>query len=98
MAIHIFNQLLSSNSQKLVEHRKCEKLAIIELVEYLLTKEDIEFVLLGLIQNDYLEGHFGWFCQLIGGNYYSSVLQLLQAEKMVSTEVSCRLWIQYVRN
>ena len=49
-------------------------LAIIELVEHLLTKEDIEFVLLGLIQSDYLEGCFGWFCQLNGGNYYASAL------------------------
>ena len=58
-------------------------LAIIELVEYLLTKEDIEFVPLELIQSDYLEGRYGWFRLLNGGNYYASVLQFLQAEKTI---------------
>ena len=57
---------------------------MIELVHYLLsTKNDIDFVLLGLIQSDFLEGRFGWYRQLNGGNYYASVLQFLQAEKTI---------------
>ena len=76
---------------------KHSTLAIIELVEYLLTKENIEFVLLGLIQSDYLQCRFGWFRQLNDGNYYAKVLQFLQAEKRFA-EVSYRIWIQYVRN
>ena len=59
-------------------------LAMIELVQYLLnTKNEINFVLLGLIQSDFLEGRFGWYRQLNGGNYYASVLQFLQAEKTI---------------
>ena len=57
---------------------------MIELVQYLLnTKNEINFVLLGLIQSDFLEGRFGWHHQLNGGNYYASVLQFLQAEKTI---------------
>ena len=40
-------------------------LAMVELVYYFLsTKNDIDFVLLRLIQSDYLEGHFGWYRRL----------------------------------
>ena len=41
------------------------------------------FILLGMIQQDCLEGRFGWWRQLSGGNYYNSVLQFLQAEKTI---------------
>ena len=63
---------------------KHTSLAVIELVQYLLnTKNEINFVLLGLIHSDFLEGLFGWYRQLNGGNYYASVLQFLQAEKTI---------------
>ena len=31
----------------------------------------------------FLEGRFGWWRQLYGGNYYNSVIQFLQAEKTI---------------
>ena len=55
-----------------------------ELCSYLLENvEGVEYVLLGFLQQDYLEGRFGWYRQLSGGNYYCSVLQFLQAEKTI---------------
>ena len=59
-------------------------MATIDLCNYLLDeKNDIVYVLLGLIQSDFLEGRFGWYRQLSGANYYNSVLQFLQAEKTI---------------
>ena len=55
-----------------------------DLCSYLLENvEGVEYVLLGFLQQDYLEGRFGWYRQLSGGNYYCSVLQFLQAEKTI---------------
>ena len=52
---------------------------IVELVKYLFKVEtDIEYILLGQIQSDYIDGPFGFYRQLNGGNYYASVLQFLQ--------------------
>jgi len=58
-------------------------MGMIGLVKYLLTKDEIDFVLPGLVQSDFIEGRFGWYRQLNGGNYYASVLQFLQAEKTI---------------
>ena len=69
---------------ELVQYLLNTTLAVIELVQYLLNpKNEINFVLLGLIQSDFLEGRFGRYRQLNGGNYYASVLQFLQAEKTI---------------
>ena len=58
--------------------------ATIELSNYLLDeKDEIVYILLGLIQSDYLEGRFGWYRQLSGANYYNSVLQFIQTEKSI---------------
>ena len=43
----------------------------------------LDFILLGNICSDYLEGRFGWYRQLCGANYYNSVTQFLQAEKTI---------------
>ena len=51
--------------------------------ERLLEETKEMFVLLWLIQSDYVEGRFGWFRQLNDGNYYASVLICLQAEKTI---------------
>ena len=56
---------------------------LIHVANYLLDKKNIEYVLFGAIQSDYLEGRFGWYRQLCGGNYFNSVLQFLQAEKNI---------------
>ena len=56
--------------------------AVKELCEFLLECDNgIEYILLGFLQQDYLEGRFGWYRQLAGGNYFCAVLQFLQAEK-----------------
>ena len=44
---------------------------------------DFAYVLLGMIQSDIIEGRFGWYRQLSGGNYYVSVRQILEAEKKI---------------
>ena len=36
-------------------------MGMIELIKYLLTKDEIRFVLPGLIQSDFIEGRFGWY-------------------------------------
>ena len=53
------------------------------LTEYLTKEIGLEYVLLGKIQQDFIEGRFGWYRQLCGGNYYNSVPQFLQAEKII---------------
>ena len=55
---------------------------IIPLVHYLFKRyPSMQTSILGNIESDYMEGRFGWW-QLCGGNYYNSVTQFLQAEKM----------------
>ena len=62
--------------------RSCD--AILELVPYIFEKyPQLDFILLGNICSDFLEGRFGWYRQLCGGNYYNAVLQFLQAEKTI---------------
>ena len=53
------------------------------LIDYLLDECNIEYVLSGHIQSDFLESRFGWYRQLCGANYYNSVLQFMQAEKTI---------------
>ena len=57
--------------------------AIPRLLNYLLDKTHMQFILTGHIQSDFLESRFGWYRQLCGANYYNSVLQFLQAEKTI---------------
>ena len=49
-----------------------------DLCEYLIQNDnDIGYVLLGLLQQDFLESRFGWWRQLTGGNYFAQVIQFL---------------------
>ena len=58
--------------------------AVISLVHYLFERyENLEFILLGNILSDFLEGRFGWWRQMCGGNYYNSVIKFLQSEKTI---------------
>ena len=57
--------------------------ALPEAALYILRERELDYLLLGLIQSDYLEGRFGWYRQLCGANYFNSVLQFLQAEKKI---------------
>lgn len=59
-------------------------LVLADLAEHLL-RHDFQFVLLGKISSDQIEGRFGWYRQLCGGNFFISVNQLLQGEKRIRT-------------
>ena len=48
-----------------------------------LEEKGFEYVLLGLINSDYIERRFGWYRQLGGANYYLSVRQFLESEKKI---------------
>ena len=55
------------------------------LAEYLLTKRvhGVEYVLLGKIQSDGIENHFGHLRKLSGGNYWLSVRQFFENEAVI---------------
>lgn len=57
-----------------------------EIARYILTRDGIEFVLLGKCQADQIEGRFGWFRQLSGVNYYISCRQLLESDKFIEAK------------
>ena len=50
---------------------------------YLLEEKGFEYVLLGKINSDKLEGRFGWWRQLAGANYFMAVRQILESEKKI---------------
>ena len=54
-----------------------------DLSTYLLDVKGLDYVLLGHISSDYIEGRFSWYCQSSGANYNISVLQILQSEKTI---------------
>jgi len=53
------------------------------LCKFLISKRDFEFVLLGKIQSDKIEGRFGKFRQMVGGNLYTSVRQFVEADRTI---------------
>ena len=57
--------------------------AIPELVKYLNAQHQIDCVLPGKLLSDPIEGRFGWYRQVHGGNFYVSVKQILLAEKKI---------------
>jgi hypothetical protein len=57
---------------------------ICNVPSYLKHKRNVlNFVMLGMFQNDPIERRFGWYRQLGGGNYYVSIRQVLEAEKSI---------------
>ena len=52
------------------------------MAEHLLLREDVSFVLLDKLTSDPLEGRFGWYRQLAGGNFFISVRQLTGEKKI----------------
>ena len=58
---------------------------LIDLPNYLLDEKNLDFILLGFLQSDALEGRFGWYRQSSGANYHISVLQVVQSEKVIRT-------------
>jgi len=59
--------------------------AIVGLAKYLLNSCGFNYVLLGKIQSDTIEGRFGHIRQLSGANYYISMRQLLENDKKLRT-------------
>lgn len=57
--------------------------AMIELALHLISKHDFQYVLPGKFTSDPIEGRFGWYRQVNGGNFYMSILQLFHAEKKI---------------
>ena len=55
--------------------------AVLDAVEYLQKKHDFSYVLPGKFLSDPIEGRFGWYRQIHGGNFYISIRQIMQAEK-----------------
>lgn len=55
--------------------------ALADLAAYLLKKHSFEYVLLGKMQSDPLEGRFGIYRQVNGASFFISVRQALLAEK-----------------
>ena len=58
---------------------------LVNLTRYLLEKYNdiLNFLLLGKIQSDRIEAHFGHLRKLAGGNYWASVRQFVENEAMI---------------
>ena len=64
---------------------------LVGLAKYLLRQCDLEYVLLGKIQSDRLEGHFGHLRKLAGGNFWASSRQFFEGEAIV--RVKSLIWL-----
>ena len=54
-----------------------------QLINYLFDEIFLEYILTGHVSSDFNGGRFGCYRQLLGANYYNSVLQFLQIEKTI---------------
>ena len=59
--------------------------AVPELAHYLTKKFKFQYVLPGKFSSDPIEGRFGWYRQVNGGNFFMSLKQVLEAEKKIRT-------------
>ena len=57
--------------------------AIPDLAMYLQEKHGFSYLLTGKLTSDPIEGRFGWYRQVNGGNYFMCVKQLIQAENKI---------------
>ena len=57
--------------------------AMMALASHLILERGFTYVLPGKFTSDPIEGRFGWYRQVNGGNFYMSILQLFQAEKKI---------------
>ena len=71
------------NTSQLVCHNKhLMQLSVLAKPSYLFERyPNLNYILLGNVSSDFLEGRFGWWRQLCGGTFYNSVTQFLQVEK-----------------
>lgn len=72
------NGKLSTHTQFSLTHT-CK--AFIDMCNYLLIDLKFDYVLLGKFQTDNLEGRFGQYRLMSGGNYHISVTQVLESER-----------------
>ena len=79
-------------------------MAMIALASHLISEHGFKYVLSGKFNSDPIEGRFGWYRHVNGGNCYKSILQLFQAEKKIrclsllqqmSLHLMC--WFEYQR-
>lgn len=65
---------------------------LVGLAKHLLDNynEEVEYVLLGKVQSDSIEGHFGHLRKLAGSNYWASVRQFMEGETVI--RVSSLIW------
>lgn len=64
---------------------------LVGLSKYLLQECDLEYVLLGKIQSDRIEGHFGHLRKLAGGNFWASPRQFTEGEAIIRAK--SLLWL-----
>ncbi len=62
-----------------------------DIAEYLLEKEDFAYVILGKFQSDPIEGRFGKYRQMTGGNLYASVRQIVESERSIKVKNLAKL-------
>jgi hypothetical protein len=58
-------------------------LALADCAAFLLDRRGFNYVLLGHLQSDALEGRFGWLRQLSGANYFISTRQVLESDRKI---------------
>ena len=54
-----------------------------DLAMYFARKAWISYLLTGKLTSNSIDGRFGWYRQVNGGNYFMCVKQLIQAEKKI---------------
>ena len=50
-------------------------------------EKGFDYVLIGQISSDYIEGRYSWYRQSAGANYYLSVRQFLESEKKIRLQL-----------
>ena len=86
-ALAIFEQWKAAEPSKLTSETFIACIqsikAIIALNSLFICRHGFEYVLPGKLTSDPIEGWFGCYHQVNGGNFYMSILQLFQAEKKI---------------
>jgi hypothetical protein len=58
-------------------------LALADCATFLIDCLGFKFVLLGQLQSDSIESRFGWFWQLSGANYFVSMRQVVESDRII---------------
>ena len=79
---------LSSETFSAAKHSTA---CLADLAEHLIEEEQFSYVLLGKFQSDPLEGRFGAYRQMNGGNMYASVKQIIESERCLKIKNLAKL-------